>query len=411
MIDKKNLLFIKLALMMFMQYMLFAIWWVPFAAYLANINITGARNAMLLSTMAIGCLASPLVGMLADRYFSANRILLVINLLNGILLIISGRLTNQNMLLTVLILSMLLYMPTWALTNAISMTHIPSEKFPRIRVFGSIGWVAAGIFSLISVKLLKTSFDGTNIPFYYAGGASLIAGLLNFSLPKTLPPGKGTKGNIADAFGLRTLRFMAEKNFAAFIILSFLSVMPFSMYWSYCSEFLLDRGFELITVTMNTGQVAEMLIMLSIPFMLAKLGLRKTMILGLLAMVIRYAAFYLGVKADASLTYFIGILVHGFIIGYFYTAGQIYIDKKMPAELKAQGQGFIFLVTWGAGLLISNFIARKIIDNYTVVTDDIKVYDWDSIWGITAIISLVLIIAFMIFFRNNSSVRTKLSDS
>jgi len=397
--------------MMFMQYMLFAIWWVPFAAYLVNINISGARNAMLLSTMAIGCLASPLVGMLADRYFRANRILLVINLLNGILLIIAGRLTDDNLLLVVLIFSMLLYMPTWALTNAISMTHIDSEKFPRIRVFGSIGWVAAGVFSLISVKLLNTGFDGTNIPFYYAGAASVVAGVLNLSLPETPPPAKGMRGNITDAFGLRTLRFMSDKNFAAFIILSFLSVMPFTMYWSYCSEFLLDKGFEFITITMNTGQVAEMLIMLSIPFMLVKLGLRKTMILGLLAMVIRYSAFYLGVKADAAMTYFIGILVHGFIIGYFYTAGQIYMDKKMPAELKAQGQGFIFLVTWGAGLLISNFIARKIIDNYTHVNNEIEVYDWVSIWGITTIISIVLIVAFIIFFRNSSTGRTKLSGS
>jgi len=397
---RASLLFARLSLMMFMQYMLFAIWWVPFAAYLANINITGARNAMLLSTMAIGCLASPFFGMLADRYFKANRILLVINLLNGMLLLIAGRLTDNNLLLVVLIFSMLLYMPTWALTNAITMTHIPSEKFPRIRVFGSIGWVAAGVFSLISVKLLNTGFDGTNIPFYYAGAASLIAGLLNLSLPETAPAGKGTKGNFADAFGLRTLRFLSDKNFAAFIILSFLSVMPFSLYWSYCSEFLLDRGFEFITVTMNTGQVAEMLIMLSIPFMLSKFGLRKTMILGLLAMVVRYAAFYLGVKFDASMTYFLGILVHGFIIGYFYTAGQIYVDKKMPPELKAQGQGFIFLVTWGAGLLISNFIARQIIDYYTEINESVKVYDWTSIWGITTIISAILMIAFVIFFRN-----------
>lgn len=407
----KKYLFIRLALMMFMQYMLFAIWWVPFAAYLANINITGARNAMLLSTMAIGCLASPLLGMLADRYFPANRLLLVINLVNGILLIIAGRLTDNNLLLAVLIFSMLLYMPTWALTNAISMTHIDSEKFPRIRVFGSIGWVTAGVFSLISVKLLNTGFDGTNIPFYYAGAASMLAGVLNLTLPMTPAPGKGTKGNIADAFGLRTLRFMTDKNFAAFIILSFLSVMPFSMYWSYCSEFLFDRGFEFITVTMNTGQIAEMLIMLSVPLMLSKFGLRKTMTLGMLAMGIRYAAFYLGVKIDASMTYFIGILVHGFIIGYFYTAGQIYVDKKMPAELKAQGQGFIFLVTWGVGLLISNFIARKIIDNYSDIYENVKVYDWTSIWGITTIISVILIVAFIIFFRNTREGNTETSKS
>ncbi|MBA7520454.1 putative nucleoside transporter YegT [subsurface metagenome] len=392
----------RLSQMMLIQYMMFAVWWVPFAAYLANIDISGARNAMMLSSMAIGCLAAPLIGMVADRYFSSEKVLAVLNLLSGILWIIAGFVTNHDLLFILLILSMLCHMPTWSLTSSIAMTHAPAEQFPRIRVFGSIGWVAAGLFSVISVKLLNTGFDGTNIPFFYAGSISLIACLFNLTLPSTPPPAKGKKGSLIDVFGLRTVKLMADRNFAAFIIISFLSVIPFSMYFSYCSEFLLDKGFKFISVTMNWGQLVEMFIMISIPFAIRKIGLRNTMVFGLFALLIRYLAFYAGVWTGTAGLYFIGILIHGFVFGYFYVGGQIYIDKKTPAELRAQAQGFFFLVNFGLGLLVGNFISRQIIENYSSVIDNSRSYNWESIWGVTAVLSLVVLLAFLLFFKNSS---------
>jgi fucose permease len=194
---------------------------------------------------------------------------------------------------------------------------------------------------------------------------------------------------------------MKDHNFALFIILSFLATIPFSMYWSYCSEFLLNRKFEYISITMNFGQLAEMIFLLTVPFSIKKIGLRGTMILGLIAMLIRYAAFYIGSATDNSEFYFIGILVHGLIFGYFYLGGQIYIDKKAPAELKSQAQGFIFFVTFGLGLLVGNFISGQIIEHYSSSVGASHIYDWKSIWALTSQCSLALLIIFILSFKND----------
>jgi nucleoside transporter len=280
------------------------------------------------------------------------------------------------------------------------MTHSPSELFPRIRVFGSIGWVVSGVCSLFTVSILKIDFDGTNVPFFYGAGISLVATLLNFTLPKTPPPAKGQKSSVIDALGLRAVSLMKDRNFAIFIIISFLTMIPFSMYWSYCSEFLLDRGFKYISITMNWGQFAEMFFVLTVPFIIRKTGLRMTMIIGLIVLAVRYLSFYTGGEAGQPWFYFIGILVHGIIYGYFFLGGQIYIDKKAPAELKAQAQGFIFLVTFGVGLLVGNFISRQIIE----INSHSGVYNWNSIWGITTIMSIVLAVLMMIFFRKEKEI-------
>jgi MFS family permease len=284
----------RLYLMMFFQYLMYAVWWVPLAAYLTNMDIGSTQKSFILSSMAIGCIASPIIGMIADRYFAGQKVLSGMNILNSLLLIWAANTTNPNLLFIILLFTMLFYMPTWGLTNAIAMAHSPSEDFPKVRVFGSIGWVASGLFSLIVVKLFHLDFDGTNLPFYFGAGTGIVAALLNLTLPDSPPAGKGKKGSLIDAFGLRTIQLMKERNFAMFIIFSFLSLIPFAMYYSYFSEFLLNINTKYITVTMNWGALAEMGFMLLIPITIKKIGLRNVMILGLIAMLVRYMALYLG---------------------------------------------------------------------------------------------------------------------
>ena len=390
---------VRLSLMMFFQYMMFAVWWVPLAAYLTNMGITGVQKSLVLSSMAIGCMASPMIGMVADRYFDGKKVLAALNLFSSAMLLLAGLTNNPNWLFIFLLVAMLLYMPTWGLTSSIAMAHSKSEQFSQIRVFGSIGWVVSGVFSLIVVKIFNVHFDGTNIPFFFASAVGFLAVIFNLSLPATPPLGKGKKTSVIDALGLRTVRLMKDRNFAVFIILSFLVMIPFSMYWSYCSEFLFNRKFEYISITMNFGQLAEMLFLLTVPFSIRKVGLRNTMILGLVALLIRYVAFYTGSVSDMSAFYFIGILVHGLIFGYFYLGGQIYIDQKAPAELKAQAQGFIFFVTFGLGLLVGNFISGQVIEHYSVIVGNDPTYDWNSIWAVTSVSAIVLLVAFVILFK------------
>jgi nucleoside transporter len=390
---------LRLSAMMFFQYMMFAVWWVPLAAYLTNMDIGSTRKALILSSMAIGCMASPVIGMVADRYFAGQKLLIVLNLLYSLLLFWAANTGNPDLLFIILLFTMLFYMPTWSLTSAIAMAHCPAEDFPKVRLFGSIGHVASGICSLIVVKLFHHDFDGTNLPFYFGAGIGLAATLFNFTLPDTPPSGKGKKGTIIDAFGLGTLRLMKDRNFALFIIFSFLSLIPFAMYFSYFSEFLLNIKTQFISITMNWGILAELGFMLLIPVSIKKFGLRRVMILGLFALVVRYGSLYLGGVIDQQWLFYVGILIHGLIFGFFYVGGQIYIDKTAPVELKAQAQGFIFLVTFGLGLLTGTLIDGGIISLFTDISGGERFYDWDSIWGLTSVFAVVLLLAFTLLFK------------
>jgi nucleoside transporter len=384
---------------MFFQYLMYAVWWVPLAAYLTNMDIASTHKAFILSSMAIGCIASPIVGMLADKYFSGQKVLFVLNILNSLLLIWAATTTNPDLLFVILLFTMIFYMPTWGLTSAIAMAHSPSEDFPKVRVFGSIGWVASGLFSVVVVKLFHLDFDGTNLPFYFGAGTGLVAALLNLTLPDTPPAGRGKKSSLVDMLGLGSLHLLKDRNFALFILFSFLSMIPFAMYFSYFSEFLLNINTQYITVTMNWGVMAEMGFLLLIPLTIKKFGLRKVLIFGLFAMVIRYVALYLGGVVNQQWLFYLGILVHGLIFGFFFVGGQIYIDKKTPFELKAQAQGFIFLVTFGLGLLVGNLIDGSIIHFFTDYSGGGRVYDWDSIWALTSLFSIALLIAFIFFIK------------
>jgi nucleoside transporter len=397
----------RLYLMMFFQYLMYAVWWVPLAAYLTNMDVSSTQKAFMLSSMAIGCIASPVIGMLADRYFPGQKVLFVLNILNSLMLFWAANTGNQDLLFIILLFTMLFYMPTWGLTSAIAMAHSPAEDFPKVRVFGSVGWLASGLFSVVVVNLFHLKFDGTNLPFYFGASTGLVAALVNLTLPDTPPAGKGKKVSLIDAFGLGTVQLMKERNFALFIIFSFLSMIPFAMYFSYFSEFLLNIKTEFITVTMNWGVLAEMGFMLLIPVAIKKYGLRKVMIFGLIAMLVRYFSLYLGGVIDQQWLFYVGILVHGLIFGFFYVGGQIYINKKTPDELKAQGQGFIFLVTFGLGLLAGNLIDGEIIRIFHDKSSGVRIYDWDSIWGITSILSILLLVAFIALFKEDVVVKAK----
>ncbi len=313
---------IQLMAMMFLQFMMIAGWWVPLAAYLKTLGIGGTSYfALILSTMALGCLTSPLVGMIADRHFAGQKVLFVLNLLGAVLLVVAAYVTDPLILFIVLLLHMLCYMPTWGLTSAIAMAHSPSEKFAQIRVFGSIGWVLAAVFSVVAVKsfgVAADSFDTTSLPMLCGAAVGIVAALLALTLPNTPPPAKGKEASIVDALGLRALSLMSDFYFALYIILAMLVMIPFAAYFNFGSAFLDDKGFKYLTLTMNLGQFAEMFFMLLVPIVLAKCGIRWTLVFGLIALTVRYASFWLGDVTGITPLYFVAILVHGLIFGLFF---------------------------------------------------------------------------------------------
>ena len=390
---------IRLSIMMFLQYMMFAVWWVPLAAYLTNVEIEGTWKFWILSVMPLGCLVAPVICMIADRHFASQKVLTILNFACAVLFFIGAGQTSPGTLFVILLLGTCCYMPTWSLTNAIAMTNAPSEKFPQIRVAGSIGWVAAAVFSLVaSTKLFgDKAIDGTAIPLYCGAGTALVAALLNLTLPNTPPPAKGKEASIVDALGLRALGLMKDLNFALFIIVSLLVMIPFTLYFSLGSQFFISQGFEQVTATMNLGQLVEIFLMLLVPLALARFGAKWTMAIGLAALAVRYFAFWGGVAADQTFLYYIAILVHGIIFGFFFVGGQVYVDKKAPPEIRAQAQGLIVLICFGVGMLIGTFFNVRLIERYT--TDD--VCNWNPVFMITALMSAILVAAFCGLFRDD----------
>ena len=193
---------------------------------------------------------------------------------------------------------------------------------------------------------------------------------------------------------------MKDKDFAIFIVASFFAFIPFALYWSYLSQFLQSIGYKYLTVTMNFGQATEMLILFFVPTIIKRFGLRLTMIVGLIALLLRYVAFYYGTVSGLDWMLFSGILVHGIIYGFFSVGGQIYIDKVAPPDLKAQAQGFIFLVTFGLGILVGNFVNAWLIRFYTITNElGIIQVQWDKIWKFTSICSFLILVFFSLFFR------------
>lgn len=394
---------IRLSVMMFLQYLMFAVWWVPLAAYLTKLGIEGNAKAWILSVMPLGCLIAPVFCMVADRHFASQKVLTVLNLGCAVLLFFGARVTDATSLFVILLLAMFCYMPTWSLTNAIAMANAPSEKFPQIRLFGSIGWVASGVFSIVAARLYDgLKIDNTAIPLYCGAGSALAAALLNLTLPNTPPPAKGQKSSIVDVLGLQALTLMRDRNFALFIVISMLVMLPFTMYFSLGSQFFESQGFEYITATMNLGQLVEMFVMLVVPLALVRFGARWAMVIGLGALLVRYAAFWTGGAMGQTWPYYIAILVHGVIFGFFFVGGQVYVDKKAPPEIRAQAQGFIILICYGVGMLAGTYFNVQLINRYT--TDG--VVDWNPIWIIITVMSAVLLGLFALLFRDDAAAKT-----
>lgn len=388
---------VRLSVMMFLQYLMFAVWWVPLAAYLTKLGIEGDAKAWILSVMPLGCLIAPVFCMVADRRFASQKVLTALNLCCAVLFFFGARVADATALFVILLLAMFCYMPTWSLTNAIAMANAPSEKFPQIRLFGSIGWVASGVFSIVAARLYDgLKIDNTAIPLYCGAGTALAAALLNLTLPNTPPPAKGQKSSVVNVLGLQALTLMKDRNFALFIIISMLVMVPFTMYFSLGSQFFESQGFKLITATMNLGQLVEMFVMLVVPIALVRFGARWAMVIGLGALLVRYAAFWGGGAIGQTWPYYIAILVHGVIFGFFFVGGQVYVDKKAPPEIRAQAQGFIILVCYGVGMLLGTYFNVQLINRYT--TDG--VVDWNPIWIIMTVMSAVLLGLFALLFRD-----------
>ncbi len=384
---------------MFLQFMILPVWFIPMFPYITKMAPKGSVLPLLCGMiMGFGALASPIFGMFADRLMNSEKVLAICNFISAALLIYAYTVKSPLALFITLLLVMVFYMPTWSLTATIAMANSTTEAFPQIRVFGSLGWVAAAVFSIVGTKVFKIEqFDSS--PYIFMGGAiaAVIAGVLSFTLPPTKPPAKGEKMSLVDALGLRALVLLKRSDFLVFSVLILLAMVPFQWYNVYNSMYLQERGYEYLTAVMNLGQVLELVFLLMIPLVLKKAGYKWAMVLGLLALVFRYTMFYIGARTGVNVGDYAGILIHGLIFGMLIVGSQMYVDAAAPKELRSQAQGFIGLIMFSLGTFLSNFIFDKILkQNFIVETGT---HNWDKPFLIAIIISLVLAVAMAVGFK------------
>ncbi|MDN3547011.1 nucleoside permease [Mucilaginibacter aquaedulcis] len=398
---------VKLSTMMFLEFFIWGAWFVTLGTFLdKTLHATGVQAGSVFSTQSWGAIIAPfIIGLIADRYFNAEKILGVLHILGAALMYQMYKAPDVSLFYPYVLGYMVLYMPTLALVNSVSFNQMtdPEKEFSSIRVWGTIGWILAGI--AISYLFHWDSPDGISQgflrnTFLMAGIASLILGLFSFTLPSTPPKvAKGQKVNVGQMLGLDALKLLKDKNFAIFFVASILICIPLAFYYQNAGAFLADIKVENPTGKMTIGQGSEVLFLLCLPIFFKKFGFKWTILVGMLAWAVRYTMFAYGNAGELSFLLIIGIALHGVCYDFFFVSGQIYTDSKAGIQYKSAAQGMITLATYGVGMLIGFYIAGLISDSYNSPAG----HDWKMIWLIPAGIAAVVFIMFILFFKDKKA--------
>ena len=401
----KSLTKIQLSLMMFLQFFIWGGWFVTLGTFLGNnLSATGGQIAMAFSTQSWGAIIAPVfIGLIADRYFNAEKILGVLHLLGSGLLFLMSQ-TNDFTVFYIYVFSyMVLYMPTLALVNSVSFNQMKDTavEFPLIRTFGTIGWIISGLVisyvfgwdaqkSIVSGALSNT--------FKMVALASLVLGIFSFKLPKTPPFREARKSfSLKSALGWDALKLLKERNFLLFFIASILICIPLAFYYQQANPFLVELGMDNPTAKMSLGQVSEVLFMLLLPIFFVRFGFKNTILAGMMAWVIRYLLFAYGDVGEKTFMLISGILLHGICYDFFFVSGQIFTDYKAGEKVKSAAQGLITLATYGVGMLIGFWIAGKVSDAFIMGSGK---HEWETIWKFPALFALGVFLLFLFIFKN-----------
>lgn len=394
----------QLSFMMFLEFFIWGGWFVTLGTFLStNLHATGAESARVFSTQSWGAIIAPFViGLIADRYINAERILGILHLAGAALMYKLYTADDIASFYPFVLIYMILYMPTIALVNSVSFNQMkdPEKDFSGIRVFGTIGWIVAGV--LISNLFLWDSEASRaqgllKNTFLLSGAASLLLGLFSFTLPKT-PPRKtsGEKVSLREILGLDALRLFKDSNYLLFFIASILICIPLAFYYQITHEFLSNLKVDKVTSKMAIGQASEAIFLLLLPLFFKRFGFKKTILVGMLAWAVRYTLFAFGDGGDLLFMLLLGIALHGVCYDFFFVSGYIYTNSKAGEQYKSAAQGLITLATYGVGMLIGFEVAGYVKDHYQLGEG---VFDYKAIWLIPAGIAAVIFVLFALLFK------------
>ena len=393
---------ISLAIMMFLEYFVWSSWYVTMGTYMGtNLQSSGVQIGAAYSALAIATMISPFfVGMVADRYFAAQRIMGVLHIIGAALLFLATKITSNAGFYWVILFYSLLYMPTIALSNSVAFHQMddPGRQFPWIRVFGTIGWIVAGL--LIGWFGLEKSANTLPVTFYMAAAVSLLLGVISFVLPNTPPKGKSADAAASKALGTEAFVLLKDKPYLIFFVAAILVCIPLSFYYGFANPFLNEVGMNNAAGKMILGQVSEGLFILAIPFLFNSIGVKKMLLMGMAAWILRYVCFAYGDMGANTWMLYAGIVLHGVCYDFFFVTGYMYTEKKAGEKIKNAAQGLFTFATYGLGMFIGTWFSGFIVDSYKTATG----HDWKGIWFVPAYIAVGVLIYFILFFRERKTV-------
>ena len=389
--------------MMFLQFFIWGAWYTTIAVYMTNHGMERLTYWPYTVNPIAAIVAPFFLGLIADRYFATEKVLAVLHILGGFILCAVPRFTGSPTTFILLLLAYnLCYMPTLGLANSLAFHHIQSQEqqFPLIRVFGTVGWIVAGLFiSLVLGNLMTAVPEQTAWPLYTAGIASVLLGVFSFTLPHTPPSGAGQRVSLRSIAGLDALKQLGDRPFYVFITASLLLCIPLAAYYNFTQIFLGAAGVTKIAATQTLGQMSETVFMLLMPLMFLRLGVKRMLMVGMGAWVLRYALFAIAAPNAVFWLIVIGILLHGICYDFFFVTGQIYVDKKSTPAIRGQAQGFLVLVTYGVGMLIGAQVAGRVYNSFLGTATSLTLEQWRSFWWLPAVFAGAVLLFFAAFFR------------
>ncbi|QJD79312.1 nucleoside permease [Spirosoma rhododendri] len=389
---------VKLMVLMFLQFFVWGAWYGQMSKYmLTTLHATGDQVGSAYAAFSLAMLISPFfIGMIADRYFAAQKVLGVLNLLGaGVLYLITQNTSADNFFLLILGYC-LTFAPTLALTNSIAMQQmsVPEKEFPPIRVLGTVSWIV--VTNIVGIY----GFGDQVTIFKLSMVASAALGIFSFFLPDT-PPKATTSTSFSQILGLDAFKLFKDRSFAIFFLSSVLICIPLSFYYAMANPSLTDGGMQNVENKMSLGQASEVIFMLLIPLAYTRLGVKKMLIVGLVAWIVRFIGFGYGDGGSGEWLLYLAIILHGVCYDFFFVTGQIYTDNKAGDKIKSSAQGLISLATYGIGMGIGSKISGIVLDYYTR-PDGSK--DWLGVWLVPAGIAAVVLVLFVLLFSDKKRV-------
>ncbi len=421
----------KLSVMMFVNFFVWGIWFVTMGTYLTmgKIGADGGQTGLAYGTQCLGAIIAPfIIGIIADRFIAAQKILGLLHLAGAALLYFISTQSAFGSFYSLLLIYMILFMPTLALVNAIALRQVTDaeKQFGGIRVWGTIGWIASGLLigwmawepatELVKAgtapgageaakAALQESASKLNITFLVGAVVSAVFGLYCFFLPNTPPPKKGKDISLAQIAGLDALNVLKDRNYLIFFIASVLICIPLAFYYGSANQFLNELGMESAAAKMTMGQMSETLFLFLMPLFFRRFGVKQMLLIGMLAWVLRYLLFAYGNIDSGIWMLYLGIILHGICYDFFFVTGQIYTDQKADPAVRSSAQGLITLATYGVGMYIGFWLAGKYTDQNAIADSTGKIinHNWQNIWIFPCLFAAGVALMFLVFFRNDKN--------